>query len=53
MIAKALQQFNSKWAVNGEFYCGGTDHIIDRVLINNLSKKRAEELAEKYNTDEL
>lgn len=53
MIAKALEQFNGKWAVNGQFYCGGTDHVIDRVLVSNLSKKKAHELAEKYNTNEL
>lgn len=53
MIATAQQQYNGKWAVRGQFLCGGTDHVIDRTLVSNLSYKKAQELAEKYNTNEL
>lgn len=43
------QQFNKKWSLCKEFYCGDPkiDVILDRQLVTNLSLKRALELLKK------
>jgi len=41
------EQYNGKWSLCKEFYCGGTDVVLDRQLVSNLSKKRADELLQK------
>lgn len=41
------EQFDKKWSLCKEFYCGGTDVILDRQLITGLSLKRANELLAK------
>lgn len=43
------QQFNKKWSLCKEFYCGDPkmEVVLDRQLITNLSLKRATELLNK------
>lgn len=43
------EQFNGKWSLCNEFYCGDPkmEVVLDRALISNLSLKRAKELLAK------
>ena len=40
------EQFNHRWSLCKEFYCGDPkmEIVLDRVLVSNLSLKRAKEL---------
>jgi len=43
------QQENGKFMLIGEFEIGNSGEYERRVLVTNTSKKKAEELKEKYN----
>ena len=42
------KQFNGKWTIFGEFEIGNSGEYERRVLVSNLSRKKAVELKEKY-----
>jgi len=48
MKVEIIKQDNGKYCLFGEFEIGNSGVIDRRLLISNLSKKKAEELKNKY-----
>lgn len=45
------EQYDKKWSLCGEFECGSSGVMLDRVLIRGLSLKRAKEWLKKELSD--